>query len=1011
MGMDPNITGGSRQSQIDSTFGTGQTGAAEEVKVKTPAGFEGTQDTQRTADEREPAFFSNANDPKLPSPKNEVLKTVADAFTSQPPDPEIAAEIEALFFEETDQQFEQKKIDKEERNTLVFAFKTGKEGEIKDPELKKLFQEIQQNVHGQIEDKYPEIKEPFPRNSETSLQDLSNIKEHELENVMRDKGLLDSNGIPTKEGLEVRHAILSGNVAPGTKAAEVLTTLNEVMEQNFGKVNIEVNHTDYLVKLGTEFESAVLQKAPKGEEKRFEYLFHHPDPSDPLQPKVDKARSEVMTQMQEMYGFPKDFKPAETSVPLDAKLNGTYYNTLTDLIDAQSAVKTDGDVKAIVAFIKAKIEGKPFDKADFDTSLSMEQIKSIGEGAHADALAKVQAHFDVPKTWSPDPTKSITDFVGGPGLVSVNSLKQYTAVIQNQIDNNPNISSGDRITLNNYLKVISDALMELNELMYLIQAKEAEAARGATDTKLGMIKDKEAKANAMLSKRAELREERQAQFEEQKKAQEEQEKEDKKEGVFSKIPIIGTIVGAVLVATGVGAPLGATILAYTVPALVLSTPIPGTAGPDGKDRSLSELFMQEVVEKIGDAAGENAYQRAKVKAIRQGLSPEQAELIAQEARLTAKHAVQATLSVVVVTVVVGVSIATGNPAIGATIAGTLLAETGIMEQLIKDLAMTSESGREWVKDNELSIMIISMAATVVLSAGVAGAAKTGLKQAPRALGKAIASGTKRGARAVGRGAKAVGEGVAKGGKAVGRGAKAVGQGIAKGGRAAAGGIRNAAIRGRSALSNASTNIAGLADDAGNIVRNVAQQMVDEIRAMIQMLQKLLLQLASKAAPQIQGVADDAARIASSGKTIGQSVSETGRRAASYAKELPGRAWRGTKNAVKNTDPKLMAMNLGITAFEAAPMIPQMIHNFKMAEIYEALAEHSDRIAEFTEAIGVFQADLDFIETLIEMFTKFIEKINEKHEDMNEVIKGIQKALPKNYQAAKATTEGWDAIAG
>ncbi len=417
-------------------------------------------------------------------------------------------------------------------------------------------------------------------------------------------------------------------------------------------------------------------------------MFFHEGSSPTNAAKLQGVLSNLKAAANKATGAPAGYEQIVDSFNYDAIQNGFYHDTvLKELINAGLPPHS---IKLAQDFLMGK-----------DVKIS-NGIKAIAQMANKTALEATKAHYNI-KTFTPDRTQEASVYLGSSEATKklgkmIDQLEETVFVFTKLAEKMPD--GAEKQSLMSYLALISAALVEIKEMQYQISASDALQAKDALGLKFGMIKDKIAKFEAQQKKTKELRAEQKKQEEEAKEAAEEQ----KKWG------IIVAVVSVVLVVITCGA-AGPLVLMASVALMAV-------------------MLTLQFVEIDSKGTTPLSFMITKCNEALDKINPHLA----------------AALRIVMVLVIAGVAIASGNPAM-LYVAFTIIMQSGAAGRAVEDISQAHGHGelsaetKMWI---DLAVMITMI--VITMGAAAAGGKEKLIEEGGKGVAKGVVAGSDDAAR-------------------------------------------------------------------------------------------------------------------------------------------------------------------------------------------------------------------------------------------------------------------------
>lgn len=468
----------------------------------------------------------------------------------------------------------EKVTDKEALQKLVTAFISGKENELQDETLLETLSQIMADSREEVNKANKrDSNAPIPRKKESTDANGEIFKEHAVKEQMKNYPELFVNGKLTDKGNQMLRAIMTGNLGGDAQAQKINNAANAAL----GFIPT-INADSFDARIGVEFEQAFkdqIASLPQDQQKKMEYLFN----MDPSNPEVKAFIDKATAQIQSKWGA--DVNIAKESLSYNFKINGEYQLALDTKIKQLSPQLSNANIEHIKNYLIAKQNGQEFQITD--------NLKAIADKAHAAALSDVQSLYGVPKSWVPDGSINLATFLGTPIGKAYQAANDQILATEARINSLP--EGPEKSKYIELLKVISQALSDLKEMLFQTAAADAAQSANMSRVQVELVKDKADKMKAV----AEARETERKQ--EQEIAQKEAEQAKKQEWMGPLMIAAGallSLVAVVVTAITFGATAGLIALAITVVILVLTLAPGGTDEKTGASRSAMDFIMSEL---------------------------------------------------------------------------------------------------------------------------------------------------------------------------------------------------------------------------------------------------------------------------------------------------------------------------------------------------------------------------------------------------------------------------------
>jgi len=554
--------------------------------------------------------------------------------------------------------------------------------------LADIYKEIDAMVSGEMVAEFPELGEEWkPTGLKKSYKERITSNYHgTFEELLSKKGLealAKKLGIPVevlKQKIRVAHYL------PDQADPDVKEIVNQLEVSAMKELGIpeqfradKVDNTSFLAEMTVNYDEAfenALSEYAKANNlssetiNQLKYLHNFPDANYPnkeiLLGHLSKVNDSFLAEFLVQNGLPTDFVPETATATYNARINGHYRFLFEQNLYSQVPPLTDAQITAIWKALENPNDPK-----------ITEETKALIANLKEKTLGQVIQERALPSDWQPGIELRPMGLTARTAFRAINTAEEMLGILTLMVDDMPD--SPERVMLINILKMVSEALAEMKQLLYLLQSLDTDIARNMSKLELETILLKYDKEGKTLD---EIRE----------KTEEKQSKEAKQKAMSLTMKILGPILMVLAVA---GSILTGGISGFLVAAIMVLM----LADSVYSEASGKEPLMMQGFDELN-------------KTLMAELSPELAMTIN---------------AVIVVAVVIAISVLSANPSIGAMI----FAQSG----LVADIAVSSGASEETA-----AIIDAAVNCVVAICGGIASfklAGKTIAKQASKSIERTL----------------------------------------------------------------------------------------------------------------------------------------------------------------------------------------------------------------------------------------------------------------------------------
>lgn len=527
-----------------------------------------------------------------------------------------------------------KSADKQQASKLSDVFFSRDDTSLDDSSLE-LLRDIMRDSQKEVNEKNKRnADDPIPEDA-SSREASQSMKENAIKNEMKNYPDLFVNGKLSDKGNRLLHAMMTGKSEGDPQAEAIMKTVSEKI--GFTPV-VDASYFD--AKIGMEFEEAFkaqIANLPPDQQKKMEYLFNM-DPSNPdVKAFIDKATAQI----QGKWGA--DVNIVTENLSFTYQLNGEYQLQLDKSIKELNPQLFQDEINAIKNYLSTgKGEISP-------------ELKALADKAYAATMTFMQNTQGVPKTWTPDPSINFNTFANTFQAKAYFALNDQIVASQARLNALPNGPEKNQVA--QLLKIISQALSELKQMLFQTAAEDAAGSAQMSRAQVDLVKDKTSKAKAVQSAR-----------ETERKAQEEVDRKEaenakKNEWLQPLMIAAGAILAAIsIVITALTCGAAAVIAAVLITALIFALTYIPSGEVDAKGNSISTMsYIMNGINKAVDSLV--------------------TEICGKDS--LAAQLLGAALRAVIITVAILVS--RGNMAILAPLLITFIIESGFVQKILTGL--------------------------------------------------------------------------------------------------------------------------------------------------------------------------------------------------------------------------------------------------------------------------------------------------------------------------------------
>jgi hypothetical protein len=534
-------------------------------------------------------------------------------------------------------------------------------------------------------DSQKEVNEKNKRNADDPIPDDDSgqsasqaMKENGIRNEMKNYPDLFVNGKLSDKGNRLLHAMMTGGADGDPQAQAIMKAVTEKIGFTPG---VDASYFD--AKIGMEFEEAFkaqIANLPPDQQKKMEYLFN----MDPTHPDVKAYIDKATAQIQGKWGA--DINIVTENLSFTYQLNGEYQIQLDKNIKELAPQLFQSDINVIKNYLSTgKGEISP-------------ELKAIADKASAATMAYMQSTQGVPKNWTPDPSISFNTFSNTAQAKAYFALNDQIVASQVRLNSLPNGPEKNQVA--QLLKIISQALSELKQMLFQAAAEDAAGSAQMSRAQVDLVKDKTSKAKAVQSARET---ERKAQEEVDRKEAENAKKNEWLQPLMIAAGAILAAISVVVTALTFGAAAGLIALAVTILVLILTLAPSGEVDEKGNSMTLMNSAMKGLNKAI-DVIANGIFGEGSVMA----------KLLGTYMRLGL--------------LVLAVAASRGNMAVITPLIISFIVESGFVERIMGDLAIAMTGGKP---SEELSYAAAAINAVLMIAITVIAAKSGGPQTAAR----------------------------------------------------------------------------------------------------------------------------------------------------------------------------------------------------------------------------------------------------------------------------------------